>query len=205
MRARVEVLKRPVLGLVMASLVSVLTAPASVAQDWPSWRGRGQNGVSDVTGLPVQLVAGWREPDLVGQLGRALDPVRVRWSCLCERTLGRRRRRERSRRLLERRGRDEALGTQLHGHQHHGPLQPGGVGQRRWRPGDWPFVRDGCRRPLQCLRPGRNDRVELAARRGVGSGIGLRRSNVDARGRRRQRVSVDHRCVVGRLRGPASS
>ena len=52
MRARVEVLKRPVLGLVMASLVSVLTAPASVAQDWPSWRGRGQNGVSDVTGLP---------------------------------------------------------------------------------------------------------------------------------------------------------
>ena len=36
----------------MASLVSVLTAPASVAQDWPSWRGRGQNGVSDVTGLP---------------------------------------------------------------------------------------------------------------------------------------------------------
>ena len=52
MSVKCEALARPVLGIVMAGLVGVLTAPASLANDWPSWRGRGQNGVSDITGLP---------------------------------------------------------------------------------------------------------------------------------------------------------
>ena len=77
MAVRVEVLKRLALGFVVASLVGVLAAPTSLANDWPSWRGRAQNGVSDVTGPAIQLVEGWRKPYLVRRLGRALDPVGV--------------------------------------------------------------------------------------------------------------------------------
>ena len=33
-------------------IVCFLTVPTSLANDWPSWRGRAQNGVSDETGLP---------------------------------------------------------------------------------------------------------------------------------------------------------
>ena len=39
-----------VTSALLAGLVLLLAAPAE-AQDWPSWRGRGQTGVSDATGL----------------------------------------------------------------------------------------------------------------------------------------------------------
>ena len=39
-----------VTSALLAGLLLVLAAPAA-AQDWPSWRGRGQTGVSDATGL----------------------------------------------------------------------------------------------------------------------------------------------------------
>ena len=51
MSAKVEVPTRAVLGLIVCMAIA-LTATVSMANDWPSWRGRHQNGVSDVTGLP---------------------------------------------------------------------------------------------------------------------------------------------------------
>ena len=48
-RAAYGVTTRVAAALLMALLG--LSLPA-VAQDWPSWRGRSQTGVSDQTGLP---------------------------------------------------------------------------------------------------------------------------------------------------------
>ena len=45
-------LRTAVLASCLAAVGLLLPAPGAEAQDWPSWRGRQQTGVSELTGLP---------------------------------------------------------------------------------------------------------------------------------------------------------
>ena len=141
-------------------LCLVLIAGAASASDWPSWRGRSQNGVSEETGLVSSWSTDGENLIWFQEYVARSTPAVFDGPGLCERAHRRRRRQEGDRHLLERGRRHQALGAQLQRRQHHGAVQPRRLGQRDRRPGHRLPLCVEHRRPPPLLRPRRRRRVE---------------------------------------------
>ena len=190
---------------VLVPCLVLLLAAAAAAQDWPSWRGRAQTGVSDQTGL----VSSWSVDgeNLIWFQGvhRPLDAGGVRRARMRQRPHRRRRREEGDRHLLERRERLEAVGAHLQRAQHHGPVQPGRLGQRDRGPRNRAPLRAERRRPPALFRSRRRHRLELAPVGGSRPRVRLRGADLDADHRRGPAASERDRLGLGQpRRSPAA-
>ena len=110
--------------------MSMLVPEGAAGQQWASWRGPAQNGVSDLTGL----VSAWSRAgdNLIWSdawIGRSTPAVFDGRACANGRT-GDGVSKQEIVACWGRRRRHEAVGAQVQHRQHHRALQPRGVGQR---------------------------------------------------------------------------
>ena len=203
---------RSALGLAVAAAV-LAAAPLAPAGDWPAWRGPHRDGTSEEKGL----VSTWSKAgeNLVWKAELTKEDVTARATpvvfdgraCISARA-GSRAPPPGDRRLLRRGHREEALGAAVPRPQHHGPVQPRGLGQPRRRPRDRLRLRPERGRAPRGARPGREDRLAAPARRGARPRLGLRRPHPraarrrgPARPRRRRRGLGRHGGAPPALRG----
>ena len=157
------------------SLVLLGAVALASASDWPNWRGPMRTGVSDETGLVSTWSQVRREPDLEGRPVGPRHAGGVRRAGLHQRALRRGSDPPRDGGLLRRGHRQEALAARLQRLQHDGAVLARGLGLARRRPGDGLRLHPERGRRHRVPRQGGQDGLAAPARRGVRTGLGLRR------------------------------
>ena len=183
--------------------------PSPAAGDWPNWRGPnrrrrvrrdgprrrpGRGRARTWSGAPTSPARATpivlRRPGLRQRARRARVPPARRWW------------------PASTPARARSSGSALPRLQHHGPLQPRGLGGARRRPGDRQRLRPERGRPARVPRPRGQDGLAAPAGRGVRPRLGLRRPHPHpARGRgpgglrRRGRGLGRHRPAAPALHG----